>query len=219
MSYTSKNATHPDLEKIAACHMLAFPDSVPVLLGKSFVVEMLQWYLSAPNKFLFWIEENNQCIGYCGGYVKNEQDAYGAASGMTQFGFNAAIKAMIKRPWLAFHPEIRSRYAFVFTNVKRKLFRKKYTQTSSTSKPVEHTVPLKTAGLIVIGVHPNWQKKGLGSLLQQEFEKKAIDLHAEMLQLSVRKNNAQAISSYQRNGWHIAEEQTISYIMKKSMMS
>ena len=217
MNYTCKETTVDDLEKIAVCHMLAFPDSVPVLLGKSFVVEMLRWYLSAPNKFLFWIEEDHQCIGYCGGYVKNETDAYGAASGMTQFGFNAALKAMIKKPWLAFHPDIRSRYAFILTNIKRKIFKQRKKQTQGTSTPNEYTVPLKTAGLIVIGVCPRWQKKGLGSILQVEFEKRAIALNAEMLQFSVRKNNDQAISSYKRNGWHIAEEQHISYLMKKGI--
>lgn len=217
MNFSCKQALSIDLNKIADCHMKAFPESVPVLLGKSFVVEMLQWYLSAPNKFLYWIEENNQCIGYCGGYVKNEHDAYGAASGMTQFGFNAALKAIIRKPWLAFHPEIRSRYAFIFTNIKRKIFTKKNIHITNSHKPIEHTVPLKTAGLIVIGVHPLWQKKGVGSVMLQEFELYAKKLNAEMMQLSVRKNNQKAILSYERNGWIVAEEHGISYLMKKPM--
>jgi ribosomal protein S18 acetylase RimI-like enzyme len=213
-----KDAKHPDLDKIAECHIAAFPTSITSLFGVGFVSQMLQWYLSGPNKFLFWIEEDQKCIGYCGGFVMDGSDAYGSASGMSQFGFGAAAKIMIRKPWLFFHPEIRARYPFIFINIKRRL--KKIIGIGEKPKPVISTTQKEvepTAGLVVIGVHPNMHKKGIGSLLQQEFERKSIQLGAKQMQLSVRVENAQAISSYKRNGWSIIEDQKISYLMTKTI--
>ncbi len=213
-----KYATEKDLIKIAACHIAAFPTSVTSLFGITFVSQMLKWYLSAPNKFLFWIEENNSCIGYCGGLILDGSDAYGSATGMTQFGFGAAAKMMIRKPGLFFHPEIRARYPFIWNNIKRRV------KTILGMRPkTKITIPETkvdgelTAGLVVIGVDPKLHKKGIGSVLQQEFERKAALMGATKMELSVRVENAQAIASYERNGWKIVEDQKISYLMTKAI--
>lgn len=210
-----KDATADDLKKIAECHIDAFPESVTSLLGKKFVTRMLQWYLSDSNKFLFWIEMNESCIGYCGGYIRKDSDPYGSATGMSQFGFSEAVSVILRKPWLAFHPEIRSRYSFIYSNLKHKIFQQKKSQQKIATKPHQATEQIPTAGLVVIGVHHTWLKKGIGTLLQQEFERKAISMGAKRLQLSVRKNNEQAIRSYKRNGYHIDSESGPSYVMTK----
>jgi ribosomal protein S18 acetylase RimI-like enzyme len=213
-----RNATPEDLTKIAICHREAFPHSVTSLLGIPFIRRMLEWYLSAPNKFLFWVEENNQCIGYCGGYIMDGSDAYGSASGMTQSGFNAAFKIMLRKPWLFFHPEIRARYPFILTNIKHKIKRfAGVPQKTKLEKTVTRPTTELTAGLVVIGVSPSMHKKGIGTLLQQEFERRAKVMHATKMELSVRKENKQAIDSYTRNGWIISSDQQISYQMKKTI--
>jgi ribosomal protein S18 acetylase RimI-like enzyme len=212
---TTKNATPADLVKIASCHVEAFPDSVTSLMGISFVAKMLEWYLSAPNKFLYWIEEDGECIGYCGGYVRDSSDSFGSATGMSQFGLNEAFRVVLRKPWLLFHPEIISRYKFIISNLKRRFTPIKNKTTHVTPQP--HIIPIRTAGLVVIGVRKNKMKKGIGSLLQIEFEKRAKALNAEIMQLSVRKTNESAIASYKRNGWYIDSEQPISYLMKKKM--
>jgi ribosomal protein S18 acetylase RimI-like enzyme len=74
-----------------------------------------------------------------------------------------------------------------------------------------------TAGLVVIGVVPNLQQKGLGTLLQQEFERKAIEMGAKRLSLSVRKQNEKAIRSYKRNGYVKRDENETSFIMVKDL--
>jgi ribosomal protein S18 acetylase RimI-like enzyme len=217
---TPKIATFQDLPLIAQCHIAAFPNSVTSLFGVPFVAHMFEWYLSAPNKFLFWIEEDGKCIGYCGGFAMDGSDAYGSASGMTQFGFGAAVKIMIRKPWLFFHPEIRARYPFIITNVKRRL--KKIIgihEKPASPPPISNpsTPSGITAGLVVIGVLPSLHKKGIGSILQQEFERIAQSKGATNMQLSVRIENSQAISSYQRNGWTIVEDQRIAYLMTKEV--
>ncbi len=211
-----KYATSNDLIKIAHCHVAAFPKSVTSLLGVKVVASMLQWYLSASNKFLFYVEENGNVTGYCGGFIHDGSDAYGSGSGMTQFGFNQAAGAFVKRPWLLLHPEVRNKYPFIFRNVLRKLKLIQEKPMREVAAPVQVEQPL-TAGLVVIGVRPNLQQKGLGTLLQQEFERKAKEMGAQQLQLSVRTQNEKAIRSYKRNGYEITEETATSYIMIKPL--
>jgi ribosomal protein S18 acetylase RimI-like enzyme len=210
-----KYATSTDLNKIAKCHIAAFPKSVTSLLGEKVVASMLHWYLSAPNKFLFYVEENGLITGYCGGFIMDGSDAYGSGSGMTQFGFNQAASSFALKPWLLFHPEVRKKYKFILTNVFRKLGFKKE-QPMAVTQPKPKDEPL-TAGLVVIGVVPNLQKKGLGTLLQQEFERKAKEMGAKRLSLSVRKQNERAISSYKRNGYVFSDENETSFVMIKNL--
>jgi len=66
-------------------------------------------------------------------------------------------------------------------------------------------------------VVPNLQQKGLGTLLQQEFERKAIEMGAKRLSLSVRKQNEKAIRSYTRNGYVKRDENETSFIMVKDL--
>ena len=72
--------------------------------------------------------------------------------------------------------------------------------------------------MVVIGVVPNLQQKGLGTLLQQEFERKAIEMGAKRLSLSVRKQNENAIKSYTKNGYKINDENETSFIMTKDLI-
>ena len=211
ITYANEDA----IPKIAQCHIAAFPETLSSKLGISFISSMMHWYVSASNKFLFYVEENGKVIGYCGGFLIDGSDAYGSGSGMTQFGFSSAIFSFIKKPWLLFHPELRKKYAFILTNIKRKMGLIKE-QPIATQKQVFKDEPL-TAGLVVIGVLPNLQQKGIGTLLQKEFERKAIEMGAKRLQLSVRKNNEQAIRSYNRNGYHIQSEAGPSYVMIKNL--
>jgi ribosomal protein S18 acetylase RimI-like enzyme len=71
--------------------------------------------------------------------------------------------------------------------------------------------------LVVIGIRPDLQQKGLGTFLQQEFERKAIEMGAQQLQLSVRTDNLKAIKSYLRNGYEIEKEVAPSYVMIKKL--
>lgn len=204
-----------ELKSIAICHKKAFNTSLSSKLGLAFICDMLRWYLSGPNKFLFYVTNESGCIGYCGGHIIDGQDKYGAASGMSQFGFKSAFIGVLKKPWLILHPEVISRYQFILTNIRRRMGLKK-------DKPLAESAPSildepLTAGLVVIGVLPNLQQKGLGTLLQQEFERKSKEMGAKRLQLSVRTTNKRAIGSYIRNGYKIISESSTSYIMIKEL--
>jgi GNAT superfamily N-acetyltransferase len=215
--YEIKYANENNLNDIASCHIIAFPDSLSSKMGINFVSNMMRWYLSSPNKFLFYIVEKNSIIGYCGGHLQDGIDAYGASSGMTQFGFSSAIIAILKKPLLLFHPELMKRYPFIFINIARKLGLKK-------DKPLAQIIveynkqPLST-GLVVIGVLPKFQKKGIGAALLNEFENKSKLLGASKILLSVNKKNKNAINAYLNNKFDYSKEHAHkdTFVMTKNI--
>lgn len=211
-----KTSTQSDLKKIAECHRSAFPGSLSSAMGISYLVRMIGWYLSGKNRMLFHVEDGGKVIGYCGGMIDDGTESMGSASGMIQFTFNDAVKAIALRPWLLFHSEMHSKYGLIIKNVKRRFgIGKKKTGKSSTAKPGPVAEPL--AGLVVIGVAKEFMGRGYGSLLLKEFESRARAAGIKKLGLSVRKENEQAIKSYARNGWVITKENPQSYEMEKNV--
>lgn len=192
-----KTSVKSDLRKIAVCHQLSFPDSLSSKMGIPYLTKMIEWYISDDKKFLFHVEEAGRCIGYCGGMINDGTQATGSASGMIQYSFNDAVKAILLRPWLLFHKELIEKYGLVMKNVKRKFVKKKSVAQASSVKKKSETL----TGLVVIGVLPEFQGKGYGSMLLKEFEKRTIELNINKMALTVRNDNHQAIKSYEKNGW------------------
>lgn len=190
----------PDLEKIAVCHRSAFPDSLSSKMGIRYLTKMIEWYITDEKRFLFHIEENGKCIGYCGGMIQDGTEATGSASGMIQYSFNEAIKAIMLRPWLLFHKELISKYKLIYKNFKMR-FKKKYPNLKKDTAKKKSEVKERKAGLVVIGVAADYQGRGFGSVLLREFESRAKELKINLMELTVRNDNASAIKSYERNGW------------------
>jgi ribosomal protein S18 acetylase RimI-like enzyme len=212
-SIPTQTTTATQLPMLARCHARAFPRSLSSQMGKAYLIKMLSWYLSTDKTFLFHLEENGQCLGYCGGMISDGTLPTGSASGMTQYSFREAIQAFLLRPWLLLHPEVRKKYPFIWRNLWMKLGLKKKQQRSSAVQMQLKREP--QAGLVVIAVDPAFQGKGYGTVLLQEFERRAVQYGIFKLQLSVRADNAQAIRAYERNGWHRGEQQGESLMMWK----
>ncbi len=204
-------ATMQSLSPIARCHRAAFPASLSSALGHDYVAKMLSWYLSTDNTFLFCVNEGDQCVGYCGGMMKTGVGV-GSASSMAQYSFNAAMKAFLLRPWLVFHKEIRAKFPFIWKNIVNRFVKRNKKITSHSTVPFEPYV-----GLVVIGVDPVYQGKGYGSLMIQEFEKITQQHGLKKMTLSVRSDNAKAISSYLKNGWLITRDDGGSTSMEKPL--
>lgn len=203
------------LPQLAVCHIHAFPESLSASMGNTYVTKMLDWYLSTDKTFLFHLEEDGRCVGYCGGMINDGTLPTGSASGMAQYSFREAIRAFLLRPWLVFHPEVRKKYSFIRRNLLMKLGLKKKKQRSQSMQVALEREP--QVGLVVIGVDPAYQGKGYGSLLLQEFERRALQYGIKKLQLSVKADNNQAIRAYQRNGWYPGEQQGESLSMYKNL--
>ena len=217
MDPSTSSSAH--LLAIARCHRAAFPHALSTALGQRYVAHMLSWYLSTEKTFLFHIEdESGNCVGYCGGIVSDGTLGTGSASGMAQYTFQAAIWAFLTHPWVLFHPEVREKWPLLWKNLKMKLGLAKRTHFTPDQKAKMAKEP--AVGLVVIGVDPAYQGKGYGSLLLQEFERKAVEEYGiHKLQLSVLASNQQAIRAYERNGWERGEVRGKSLGMWKTVGS
>lgn len=203
-------ATETNLAKIAECHRRAFPDALSSRLGQALVFKMLSWYLNSPKRFLFYLSENDKCVGYCGGMVSDGTQVHGSASGMIQHSFRDAFYALLIRPWLWVHPDVVSRYKLIFKNLYFKITGYSKPQLERTQLPIEPHV-----GLIVIGVDPDYQGRGYASILLREFERVSREKGIYKVLLTVLSENRQAIKAYEKNGWSILEANPKSTMMAK----
>ncbi len=201
-----------DLKEIAKCHKSAFPQSLSSKMGIKYLSKMLEWYLVSPKAFIFHLEVDNEIVGYCGGIIVDGELSTGSASAMTQYSFNAAVMAILLRPWLLFHPELLNKYRFVLRNF---TYRFKKPQLSEEQKSDKRKDP--HTGLVVIGVDQKHHGIGYGSILLQEFEKRTRELAIHKMMLTVKASNEKAIKSYLRNGWENAELKAGSLQMQKSI--
>jgi len=199
-----------DLERIAACHREAFPGSLSSALGIDYVTTMLKWYLSTETTFLFFLEEDKKCLGYCGGMVKRVWGV-GSASSMAQYSYHAAVVNFLKRPWLIFHPEIRAKFSFIMKNIINRFLKKEKLR----GEPDVVFEPY--SALVVIGVDPVYQGKGFGSMLIREFELITFQKGLKKMVLSVVSDNEKAVSSYSRNSWIITKVNGKSTSMEKTI--
>lgn len=207
----TRQADERDLDAIAICHSKAFPRSLSSALGRDYLKVMLNWYLTSDNTFLFYISSEDRCVGYCGGMIKTVWGV-GSASSMAQHSFNAGVAAFIRRPWLLFHKEVRAKYKFILKNVLNRFFSGK-----KLNRPPDVAFE-PYAGLVVIGVHPDFQGKGHGSLLLREFERIVRQKGLTKMALSVRTENQQAISAYLKNGWVVKNVNGSSTSMEKEIL-
>jgi len=206
-----KEMKFSDLNKVASCHIAAFPKSLSSAMGVKYVEKMLAWFLTSNKLFLFYLENENEVIGYCGGMVKINGIG-GSSSGMLQHSFYAAIQAILLRPWLLFHEKMLSNFGFALKNITMK-FRSFFKE--PIRKARIESVYESSVGLIAIGVNPIYHGKGFGSMLLKEFEVTAEKTGITKLQLSVMSNNMEAIKSYARNGWKEVSRTSDSIKMTK----
>ena len=204
-----------NLDALVHCHKKAFPKALSTKLGYKFCSRMLSWYIESDRGVMFHLEKEGKMLGYVGGIKIREPGLPGSATSITQHSFKEFIWAFMLRPWLFFHPENLKRVSFIWRNVKLKLG----AGGKSTNLPVADIIQsfVPSMGLVVIGVSPEQQGKGYGSLLLKEFESRARKEGFTRIQLSVRKNNFQAITAYLKNGWVINKEGKEELSMYKTL--
>lgn len=208
--YTIHPTKQECLPDVAACQVACFPDSLATKLGKGYVQKSLEWFLDHPRRFLFHVMKDGKVAGYCGGFMPSRLGD-GSSSGMLQHAFSKAIKGILVKPWLAFHPEVVQYYPFIWRNIKRK-----FTSSLQPAPSIGTAQPFKPyVGLVVIGVHPKFRGSGVAQTLMAEFEKRALMLNQCETYLTVKKDNPRAIKAYQKFGWLIDDEKKDTYLMKK----
>ena len=202
-----------DLPKLAFCHHACFPESFSTKLGLSFTAKSLEWFLAGENRFLFHISEDGSVIGYCGGFIAQYQGD-GSTSGMMQYAMKEAAIGMLKKPGLFFNKEVIRFYPLIFKNIKRKIF--PLSQTPALSQDAGNIKTL-SAGLVVIGVDPDFRGKGAFEMLMNHFENEVLKRKITKMNLSVKKHNIAAIKAYAKAGWLTGKEHTESLEMHKEL--
>lgn len=204
-----------DLDAIVKCHKKAFPDALSTKLGNKFCSRMLSWYIESDRGLMFHLEKEGEILGYVGGIKIQSPGLPGSATSITQHSFKAFIWAFILRPWLFFHPENLKRVSFIWRNIRLKLG--SGVKSSNESKPDISQNFTPSLGLVVIGLSPEHQGKGFGSVLLREFEERALKEGLKRINLSVKSSNYQAIAAYRKNGWEISSEGDKELSMYKNL--
>lgn len=203
-----------DLEKVAKCHQNAFPYALSSRMGLLYLTKMFDWYLSTDKTFLLHLTFGEETVGYCGGLVVDGTLKTGSASGMLQHSFREGMFTVIGRPWLLFHPEMLKKYRLIARNILMKL---KIKRPSGLAEDPSNSSIVPHVGLVVIGVDPRFQGKGIGALLLEKFQNHAQVIGIQKLQLTVNHNNEKAIKAYIRNGWQLGEVHENSIKMTKNI--
>jgi ribosomal protein S18 acetylase RimI-like enzyme len=69
-------------------------------------------------------------------------------------------------------------------------------------------------------VQPEWRNKGLGKRLLKDAENKLIRLNKTSLGILVSHRNSQAISYYEKRGYHMTDQRIIGYnVMRKKRIA
>ena len=203
--YQLQQSLPQDLKAIAGCHLQCFPHSFTSKLGIAYATKTFEWFLAGDNRFLFHITDEDEVLGYCGGFI-SRFEGDGSTSGMLQFAMKQAIAGVLRKPWLLFHRELWPFYPLIFRNIARKISGRNNKNPAAQS-PASLPEPFhQRAGLVVIGVHPLHRGKGVFELLMKEFDRQANVKGASSLYLSVKKNNERAIRAYTKAGWSVMNE-------------
>jgi ribosomal protein S18 acetylase RimI-like enzyme len=182
-----------DLPVMTSIHLEAFQGYRSALLGPRFVGRLYQWFLIHPDAFGLVAElaADNALDGgdLCGFAVGAP---LGSGPDLTRFTAATAVQALVARPWLLMHPEIRAAFRLKLRQMRR-------------PAPALACLPggpaLRTAALVGIGVAARLQGHGVGARLMEAFEAEAIWRGYRRACLGVRRDNAAACHLYRRCGW------------------
>jgi GNAT superfamily N-acetyltransferase len=196
---------------VVACYQLCFSNSLAVKLGRNYIYQTLTFFFQKPKRFLLHIEIDNVVVGFCGGYIP-EKYGDGSTSGMLQLGMNAAIKSIASKPWLLLHKEVLPLYPLVLKNVWQKITGS-YQNTINQKQAPDNFI--LSAGLVVIGVHPNYRGSNIFEKLMQAFDQQVQQHYLQSAKLSVKQNNIRAIKAYEKCHFEIVQTLGNTYILEK----
>ena len=208
-----KEPNTDDLQSISECRRMVFPDSVASKMGRWYLVKIFKMFVISPYHFIYFIEKNNICVGYCTGSLGTiKTTGLGATSTMIHYAFWEGVLSLMVRPWLLFDKSIVKKWKFIiqklFERVK-KIFCGKYYVIEKKNSSEE------AVWIVDIGVHPEYRRLGIASKLLVEFDNRVKNLGILKGGLSVKKSNLGAIKVYNKHGWNIHETRSSSYFMIK----
>ena len=135
-----------DIEALVALHLKCFSDDdhIAVMFGKGFIHSAYKWFVTHSETFVLVAKKKEQLLGFT---AISEKPYNGPMLRAAKWD---ALRGLILRPWLAFHPELI-----------RRLVRILFSWRDNHSGD-------KVAHIAFTGVSPQFQGKGIGKALKNE---------------------------------------------------
>jgi ribosomal protein S18 acetylase RimI-like enzyme len=101
-SFQVSYATLDDLEALVALHHQCFSeiDHIAVLFGEDFIRAAYKWFVTGAETYVLVAKKDNQLIGF----TALADRPYNGP--MLRAAKKEALRGLLRRPWLAFHPEL-----------------------------------------------------------------------------------------------------------------
>jgi ribosomal protein S18 acetylase RimI-like enzyme len=192
---TLRPLTQHDLSAITAIHMRAFPRRALSALGEGAVLRYYTWLMDETHTqaYRMGAVQGDRLVGF------NFAGRFNGAMG----GFLARNRRyltgqVLRRPWLLVTNELfRERAMQALSMLSRRR-----PAPASPHTTVERAAYQRGFGILAIAVDPAAQGGGVGRLLMADAEAEARRRGVAVMNLSVAKDNVQAIAFYERIGWH-----------------
>lgn len=188
-----KTVSSAHIKEVAGIHCLAFPESVWTKLGEDIVEK---FYLSHLHSSHHMVQATGAfyeggCVGFCFSGIYHLR-----VSGFISKNRNAIAMRLAIKPWLLFDP-------LFFRKLKRGVHILKRFSDKKQSLADQKNVPhkIKSFGVLVIAVLPDYQRFGIGKLLIKDAEEKALKLGFKQMNLKVNTDNYKGINFYENLSW------------------
>ena len=172
-AYVVSNVVAADVEELVRLHMEAFRGFFLEFLGPRFVAELYCGFLSAPDAIFLKVKDGFGLAGFVVGTTKPEAFFCKLLVRRWHAFLRTALSAFWRRPWL----------------VSRKLF-------SALSYRGERPpgLPVRSALLSSVAVHPQFSGKGIGSLLMKAFCDRAARAGSQCVYLTTDRDNNEGVN-------------------------
>jgi ribosomal protein S18 acetylase RimI-like enzyme len=182
------NATLDDVEMLVALHLQCFSeqDHIAVLFGESFIRAAYKWFVTDSETFILVAKKYDKLIGF----TALADKPYNAP--MLRAAKKEALAGLIRRPWLAFHPELLLR-------VFRMAFPKR-----------EYHANEKVAHIAFTAVDPHSRGLGVAKALKRESIRVCREWGMTAIVTGVRRQNLKAKAMNESAGFVEVPELTTS---------
>ena len=193
-----------DLNNVAILHQKAFKNSTLTKFGVESIKRYYAWQLFGPhNCYAVGVfNKNDSLLGFCfAGVFQNSLSGFLLKN--KRFLFSRAIT----HPWLIINPQLIGQIKNIF-----RIFKK--TKITNTNASTSNN---NSFGILSIAVDPERNGSGIGTIIMNLVEEKAIKQGYSQMHLTVHPNNGRAIAFYEKCGWKKstnAKEKWTGYMIK-----
>lgn len=211
-----REARLEDLDAIVQVHFDAFRDYFITHLGRRVMKAYYRAYLENPRAVNVVGCVDGQVVGFACGRSCADCDVLGDFYRKNILKVVCAVIGGVLRGDKVLVAGLRIRLGQIKVAC-RSLFDTSKINNGRKTKEMTGAMALPEGGLVSIAVRGDFQGKNLATRVIGEFEMAAAQKGADVLRLSVHKDNGRAIAFYKKSGWYIDGEDGIEYIMRKQM--